>query len=280
MVVCLLLTMRGIAQDAISNHGIRNVALIGTMNCRYNKHILPINNVVNYTRFNINTKEKIISGNRYKWDSIRGPLKENNQGMANSKRSFNEYVPQPPIPVEVFAGHKALSYQHVINKNVFKDKFSFFNVSSFDAEYGENANNVFLISSMFLYNISKGFSAGLGGEIQRPGAVVIAGIQYTYVSENLLIVVVPSVNLTGETEYSQFTLLEYRPRINKKFNGYFRMQFVVSTDFHNYNRGYQQFRLGSQINDIRFGLAASFDQFDSNAITTTNYGVFVRTLIF
>lgn len=187
---------------------------------------------------------------------------------------------QPPIPVEILAGHRAFSYQHVINKNLRGEKFSFFNVTSFDADYDRNEDNVFLISGFFSYSLGKGFSAGLGGEIQRPGAFVIAGAQYAYVSNQLLIVVFPSVNLNGDTQYSQLNLLEYRPNISRSLRGYFRAQILIITDFNVYNRGYQQVRLGLQIKQTQIGLAATFDQFDSGTIATTNYGAFVRLLVF
>ncbi len=225
-------------------------------------------------------KVEMIAKRKEKLHVVDISSKENNPGMGNAARTFKGDTLQPPIPVEVFTGHRALSYQHVINKYVFKNKFNFFNVSSFEAEYKRNANNVFLISSLFSYNIGKGFSIGLGGEIQRPGATAIVGAQYAYKSAGWLIAVVSSVNLSGETEYSQFTLLEYRRAVNENLKVYFRMQMLVTTDFHKYNRGYQQFRLGSQLKDIQFGLAANFDQFNANTIKTTNYGVFVRTLIF
>ncbi len=186
----------------------------------------------------------------------------------------------PPVPVEIFGGHRALSYQHVINKTVFKERFNFFNITSFDAEYKEDPRNVYLISSMFSYNIGKGFSAGVGGEIQRPGAFVYVGGQYAYATDQLLLVLFPSVNLNGHRQYSQFAMLEYRPKINENYKAYIKMQFLVTTDFDNYDRGYQQFRLGLQRENIQFGLAANFDQFNSNAITTNNFGVFIRTLFF
>ncbi|NMH87242.1 hypothetical protein [Flavivirga algicola] len=187
---------------------------------------------------------------------------------------------QPPLPVEIFGGHRALSYQHVINKKIFEKRFGFFNITTFDAEYKEDPRNVYLISSMFSYNIGKGFSAGLGGEIQRPGAFVYVGAQYAYTTQQLLFVLFPSMNLNGYKQYSQFALLEYRPKLNENYRGYFKMQFLVTTDFHNYDRGYQQFRLGLQRENIQFGLATNFDQFNSNAITTNNFGFFVRTLFF
>lgn len=187
---------------------------------------------------------------------------------------------QPPIPVELFIGHRALSYQHVFNKNLWKQRINFFNISAIDAEFGENPGNQFVISSFVSYNVGKGFSVGLGGEIQPPGAVMYVGAQYAYASQRFLLVIFPSVNLNGPTQFAQFSLLEYRPSFNEKLSGYFRIQFLVSTDFHVYGRGYQQFRAGLQVRNIQFGLAANFDQFNSNAIKTSNYGLFGRVLIF
>lgn len=189
-------------------------------------------------------------------------------------------VEEAPIPVELFIGQRALYYQHVLSKNIFKEKFNFFNVSAIDAEYGKKPNNQFVISSLISYNMGKGFSAGFGGEIQPPGASITAGIQYVYASKEFLLVLFPSVNLNGPIKYSQFSLLEYRPKINKNLSGYFRTQLLISADFEVYDRGYQQFRLGLQIRDIQFGLAVNFDQFNSNERTTSNYGVFIRLLIF
>lgn len=187
---------------------------------------------------------------------------------------------QPPLPVELFGGNRAMYYQHVINKNLFNDKFNFFNVTSFEAEHDSNENNLFVVSSLFSYNLGKGFSIGIGGEIQRPGTFAIVGAQYAYVSETILLVVFPSMNINGDKEYTHFTLFEYKPKLSDKLKGYFRSQFLVITDFDNYNRGYQQLRLGLQIDNIQFGLATNLDQFDNSNITTSNYGLFVRALIF
>ena len=202
------------------------------------------------------------------------------KSLAQDTVQVKTEIAQPPVPLEIFTGHEAMSYQHVLNKNLLEGNFNFFNVTGFDAAYEQNENNVFVISSLFSYTIGKGFSAGLGGEIQRPGTFAIAGAQYAYATQRFLLVVFPSVNLNGKTQYSQFTLLEYRPKINEMLNGYIRTQWLLATDFQRYERGYQQFRLGLQIKHVQFGLAANFDQFDSNAITTSNYGVFVRILIY
>ncbi|OJJ15516.1 hypothetical protein BKI52_37145 [marine bacterium AO1-C] len=185
---------------------------------------------------------------------------------------------QAPTPVEIFAGHRALSYQHVLSKDI--GRFNFFNVAAFDAEYGTSPKNDFVISSFFSYQLGKGFSLGIGGEIQPPGANFIVGAQYVYASNQWLLVLFPSVTLQQASQFAQLSLLEFRPKISQGIRGYFRAQVLVSTNFITYDRGYQQFRLGLQINQVQFGLAANYDQFASNTRTTTNYGAFVRLLIF
>ncbi|MDN5215845.1 hypothetical protein QQ020_27450 [Fulvivirgaceae bacterium BMA12] len=279
LMFCLLFSIISTGQEATAKNGRCDFILTGTMGFGNRKYILPGGHAGDIEQ---DTDEDVKMIAKYKENHQLVDIlsRENNPGISNAAGTFKGDTLQPPIPVEVFAGHRALYYQHVMNKYVFKNKFNFFNVSSFDAEYKSNANNVFLISSLFSYNIGKGFSVGLGGEIQRPGAAAIVGAQYAYKSARWLIAVVSSVNITGETEYSQFTLLEYRQPVSENLKVYFRMQMLVSTDFHRYNRGYQQFRLGSQLKDVQFGLAANFDQFDASAIKTTNYGIFLRTLIF
>lgn len=194
--------------------------------------------------------------------------------------SSNSFAQQPPIPVEFFVGNRAITYQHVLSKNILNNKFNFFNVVSVDAEYKENGNNIFFVESLISYKIAKKFSLGIGGQLQNIGAFAIVGAQFTHATDSFLLVVLPTVNITGKTNYEQFLLLEYRPKINEKTRGYLRTQFLVNTDFANYNRGYQQFRLGLEKKNIQFGLAATFDQFNSSVITTSNYGVFTRYLIF
>lgn len=187
---------------------------------------------------------------------------------------------QPPIPVEVFGGHSAVSYQHVISKDIFNNKFNFFNVAAFDAKYSDNKNSVFAIQSLVFYKIGKGFSVGLGAQLQNVGAFSLAGIQYSYASDKLLVVILPTVNLNEKTNYEQFVLVEYRPKLNDKTRIYSRIQILANTDFEKYNRGYQQLRLGLEKKGLQFGVAATFDQFNSNIVKLENYGVFVRKLIF
>lgn len=194
--------------------------------------------------------------------------------------SLNNFAQQPTIPFEIFAGNRAITYQHVLNKNILDNKFNFFNMVSFDTEYKDNGSNIYVIQSLVSYKITNKFSLGLGGQLQNIGAFAIVGVQFAHSTDNFLFVVLPTVTITGKSNYEQFLLLEYRPKINEKIRGYFRTQFLINTDFTRYNRGYQQIRLGLEKKNIRFGLATTFDQFNSSRITTSNYGVFMRYLIF
>lgn len=162
------------------------------------------------------------------------PVVGMSQDTISKSRSI---IIQPPVPVEIFAGNRAISYQHVLSKNVFKNRFNFFNLAAFDAEYDAAPENEFVISSLLAYNIGKGFSIGVGGEIQPPGANFIAGLQYTYATDQFLLVLFPSFTLNKASQFAQFTLLEYRHRLNQRLRGYLRIQGLFSTNFTTYNRG-------------------------------------------
>ena len=187
---------------------------------------------------------------------------------------------QAPIPIELFAGNRSINYQHIVNKEMFENKVRFFNVTSFESEYNQNENYQFFTSSLLFYNLSKRFSLGMGGEVKRSGVFPVIGSQYTYLSKKIVVVVFPTVNLNGNTKYAHFSLFEYRSNLNDDLKVYFRAQILFVTNFEIYNRGYQQFRLGLQKNNIQFGLATNFDQFNNNEVTTNNIGIFVRNLIF
>ncbi|MEO1054703.1 MAG: hypothetical protein AAFX87_28990 [Bacteroidota bacterium] len=189
-------------------------------------------------------------------------------------------VNTPPIPVEILPGHRSFFYQHVISKDIFNDKFNFFNISAFDAEYGSDPTNEFVIASFFSYKLSKSISAGVMGQIIPKGASVFLGAKYNLVREDFLLVVFPSYRITANQVFSQFALVEYRPKISNKVNAYFRTQLLAETDGDELTRGFQQLRAGIQIKNSQFGLAANFDQFAGDRPSVDNFGVFFRLLIF
>ena len=199
---------------------------------------------------------------------------------AQEKTSEEPVAQKPPIPVEVFAGHRAFSYQHIISRDVFNDKFNFFNISAFDAEYGSNPQNEFVISSFFSYKLSKRLSAGIIGQMIPKGSSIFIGAKYNLIKKDFFLVVFPSYRITKDQVFSQFMLMEYRPRINDKINAYLRTQLLLETDAEELTRGIQQFRLGLEIQQSQFGLAANFDQFAGDKSSTTNFGAFYRLLIF
>ncbi|MEL7005331.1 MAG: hypothetical protein AAFN93_21745, partial [Bacteroidota bacterium] len=77
---------------------------------------------------------------------------------AQDKSLIEPVTQKSPIPVELLTGHRAIFYQHVISKDIFNDRFNFFNISAFEAEYGSNPSNEFVIASFFSYKLSKTLS--------------------------------------------------------------------------------------------------------------------------
>jgi len=199
--------------------------------------------------------------------------------VSAQEKSIDQTPVSTPIPIEVVLGQRAGFYQHVISKNLQNDRYNFFNVSSFDAKWGDNQDNHFIILNFLSRNLGKGFSLGMGAEIQGPGAFMTVGGQYSYGTKELLLVLFPSININGPTEYSQFALIEYKPKINKHLTAYIRGQFLLTTNLNKLFRSYQQLRIGLQKENMLFGYAMNLDQFHIPGVEKQNYGVFVRMLL-
>ncbi len=181
-----------------------------------------------------------------------------------------------PIPVEAMIGQRSGFYQHVISKNILKDKYNFFNVSSFDSKWGDNQDNHFIISNFLSRNIGKGFGVGIGAEIQGPGSFLTLGGQYSCGSKKLLLVLFPTININGPKEYSHFSLIEYKPKLGPTLHAYLKLQFLLTTNFNKLTRSYQQLRIGMEKSHIVFGLAINLDQFQALGLTKENYGIFIK----
>ncbi len=230
------------------------------------------------SRFGLQVCPKVKPIESMKYVFLSFLISLNIQILAQEK-DVHQKLPSTPIPIEVVFGQRSGFYQHVISKNILQDKYNFFNVSNFDSKWGDNQDTHFIISNFLSRNLGKGFGFGIGAEIQGPGSFITVGGQYTYGTKKLLIVLFPSVNVNGPTEYSQFALVEFKPELNQDLRVYIRGQFLLTTNLKVLFRSYQQLRLGLQKENMLFGFAMNLDQFHVTGIEKENYGVFIRMLL-
>ncbi len=190
-------------------------------------------------------------------------------------------VPPSPIPVEFNLGNNRYGIQFLVNKRfVPGSAFSFLTVTSFESDYEEQKNNLdFITKSQVSYEIYKGFGAALGLSVNNSsGLTPIAGLQYVFANRHFLFVVSPTLALNSNKNLQGFALIEYKPAITQKMNLYTRFQgfYNQNTKQGHHDRSYMQFRLGIEIKDTQFGLAANEDYYGPSKLLKENYGAFVR----
>lgn len=189
--------------------------------------------------------------------------------------------PEPPIPVEVFFGNKALYFQMVIKKKFTPEsRFNFFTVATYTADYeNEQEKNSLVVPVQLSYDIGKGFGIMAGTDINSiSGFSAIIGPQFNYASKDWLIVNVASIFLNEDSDFKLFGLYEYKPAINENLGFYSRLQYVINRSWKlgTNNQKYLYLRAGIKKGQLIYGLAANLEQSGPFKEFGENYGIFVR----
>jgi hypothetical protein len=188
---------------------------------------------------------------------------------------------QPPIPVELFFGHKAISSQIVIARDFRPDsKLSFFGLSSFSAAYDtdQNGYSMFMINQLS-YSIGKGFGIMAGAEMNSEvGLVPVIGPKHVYVSSKVLAVSILSYAVNGGHDLSFFGLYEFTPPINEKLSVFTGLQVLYSQSLRegHHNSSFLYIRAGLKMNRFSYGFAANLEQHGPDKSSDQNYGAFLR----
>lgn len=189
--------------------------------------------------------------------------------------------PKPPVPVEIMVGHKEVYSQFVLKKFFGSNsKFDFFGLTTYSANYNNNAeNNRAIIISQFGYNFKKGFGVMTGLDFNTfSGLSPIVGPKHSLANKNFLAVTNLSFFMNESLDAKVFGLYEYHPKINEKWKFYSRFQFIynISLNDKEHNISYIYLRTGLQKKDFIFGLGANFTWAGPNKEFNKNFGPFVR----
>ena len=204
---------------------------------------------------------------------------------ADSLTKFSSLKPEPPIPVELFAGGTGLNFQLVLSKPVVSgSRFGFLNVTTFFADYGnDTSKNEYISQSFLTTHLWKGFSINVGVSINYfSGFRPTAGLQYVFANKSLFVLLLPRFDLTETNNLETFGLIEYRPRFTKKWGLYTRVQNLLnySTELGVHERSHTYFRAGASYTNFQFGIGTNIDFFGPEKISGTSFGVFFRVEIF
>lgn len=192
--------------------------------------------------------------------------------------------PSPPIPLEVFVTPNNLLVQFIISKPLApKSRFGFFNVTNFTGDYREQQKNQYLSQAFLTASIWRGLSVNAGVSMNyQTGFSPSAGLQYVLATRQLLVVVLPRIDLSATYNVEFFGLLEYHPSFGKHWGLYTRLQALYNHNtrlgFH--ERSYGQLRIGATYDHFQFGIGGNLDFYGPDRIQELSLGLFLRTEIF
>ena len=203
--------------------------------------------------------------------------------LAFSARIATAQIGPPPIPAEIMFGNERLDFQLVLKRDFTStSKFSLLAIGVFSENYDKEKTlgNSIVIPVQVNYSFgNKGFAVSVGAEANsNAGFKPTLGFQHVYASRKLLALTVFSFLLSDQTDAKIFGLYEFKPSVTVKWNLYTRLQFVyngqLSENLH--NRSFLYLRAGLKNGPLAFGLGANWDEYGSNKLSTTNFGVFTR----
>jgi len=205
------------------------------------------------------------------------------QSMADSSR--NSKPPNPPIPIEAFSSDKILNIQLIMLKHFSPDsKFGFLNVNYITGDYQNNKmRNEYESLSFLTADLFRGFSV-LGGVMMNYyyGFRPTVGLQYVFATPRFLAVILPHIDLTETNNFETIGLFEYKPKFNKDWGLYTRVQglYNYNVKYKSQDRSYVYSRVGISYRQYAMGLGANMDWYGPLKINQNSYGAFVRAEIF
>lgn len=192
-----------------------------------------------------------------------------------------------PIPIELFAGNKALTFQLVVSKQFApQSRLGFFNVTNFMSDYEQvNPRAEFFSQSLLTAEIVRGISVTTGLSAigsSTAGYVTVrptAGLQYLLANQNFTVVVLPRFDLTQTHNFETFAIVEYRPKLSKNWGVYTRLQglynYNTELGFHEVSSIYS--RVGMSYKNVQFGLGTNHDFYGPDVEAIGNFGFFIKT---
>ncbi|MCP9755483.1 hypothetical protein EGI26_09985 [Lacihabitans sp. CCS-44] len=193
--------------------------------------------------------------------------------------------PNPPMPVELMLGDRGLNFQLNTTKQLSPtSRFGFFNVTTFFADYKNVVpKNEIFSQSLLTVKVWRKLSAVTGFSINHfVGFKPTAGLQFVHADPKTLVVIQPQMGLTERHHFENFSLLEFKPKFNKHWGLYTRIQTVIdyspSTKLH--NRSYVYLRAGASFKNYQFGLGSNFDFYGPAKHKENSFGMFVRAELF
>lgn len=191
-------------------------------------------------------------------------------------------APSSPITMEFMVGHNYGEFTMVMSKKFSQNsKFGFFHMNKVQFDYISNEDNDFILQDLLYYeaikNIRLTAGAFYGG---KSGFKPTVGVQYLLHTKTLFLLVAPRINIETNITYDIISQLQATGPINEKLNLFASIQSLNIFNNEGNIKWGQDFRLGLEKQNYKFGLAAGFEQSGPDFVKSDNFGLFVQTQLF
>ncbi len=197
---------------------------------------------------------------------------------ATAGSSFSQ---DAPIPIQIFTTSDYMSFEMNINKKFQAgSRLGFFNVTTYRGYYdNDQSQNEYLTQSYLVYELTGGLSLSAGALMHfiygfRP----TAGLQYSYISPEFLMVLFPRFDLTEDHNFEIFGFLEYKPPLDADWALYSSLQGMYNhnVELNAHDRSYIFLRLGVTHTKYTIGMGGNIDFFGPDKANENRLGAFLR----
>ncbi|MFD2824636.1 hypothetical protein ACFS5M_13220 [Lacinutrix iliipiscaria] len=200
---------------------------------------------------------------------------------------FANYLQAQFTQVELFVGFDKTDFTLYSSYTINKSKTLSVNTLAFFQKFRDDENQVFDetgVQPTLFWNINKTIAIGpsiyynsFSGYSERLSA------KFTLQHSRVVFVIIPTLAYSEQKDASYaeaFAQFQFNKPINNKITLWFNGQFLTVWDeFKIHSRSFQQFRAGVSLNGHQFGIGLDLDQYGSNPIEKTSFGVYYRNTL-
>ncbi|MGE8554827.1 MAG: hypothetical protein ACN6OB_12975 [Chryseobacterium jejuense] len=181
------------------------------------------------------------------------------------------------ISVQAYAGNKETEVLAIYDKD-FGSKWNYFASGTIGYDYDLKKVNPELYQNIN-YGIGKNLGVSAGVHISDKDIMPSVGLAYGKGNDVFGINVFPALTYSTDAKelgLGLYTLLEYTPKINERFNFYSMLIVESDFSFKEHQASSQIIRLGLENRKkMQFGIGSNISQTGSSYETDINFGVFI-----
>lgn len=172
-------------------------------------------------------------------------------------------------------GNRSVTYKHLTKYSI-NSKLSVYNLTLFDTEYEEDANNIYFVRNNFSYHFNKKIKLNAAIGIKNPGAFCTVSFGFSSRTTHYSFAYTAGSTYQKGFSFEQSMVLNYTPDIGHNYKGYINLLATANINANGYIRGLQQFKIGMLKKQLITGLALNLDQFNNARKKLQNMGIFLK----